>query len=130
MKDEAETTSAAASPDVMPTPSQLARVLEAILIVFLLIVLPDAARRLYRHLRAAPHLHADRGRAAHRRGGRRAPRGRTLVGRGWTRRSMTRPADPLSRTGSRALADGRVGAVTIRGLVSHIYFTFGHRQVW
>jgi hypothetical protein len=31
-------------------------------------------------------------------------------------------------TGGHALADGRVGAVTTRGLVSHIYFTFGHRQ--
>jgi hypothetical protein len=30
--------------------------------------------------------------------------------------------------GSRLLAGGRVRDVTTRGLVSHIYFTFGHRQ--
>lgn len=36
---------------------------------------------------------------------------------------------PVLRAGSRWLADGRVGDVTICGLVSHIYFTFGHRQV-
>jgi hypothetical protein len=37
-----------------------------------------------------------------------------------------RPRPPCA--GPYARADGRVAGVTIRGLVSHIYFTFGQRQ--
>lgn len=40
----------------------------------------------------------------------------------------TGPRARPPRAGPYARADGRVAGVTIRGLVSHIYFTFGHRQ--